>query len=241
MEQSSSISLEIERKEFPRSADGYDPDAVDRHLRAVAQLLDRRADGDASWNLSLAMADEVRRIGESAGTRVQEIVAVSERSGAAILERAEAQANAIVEHAEQSAKTIRRQALEHAEEIGEVAEREAEEAQARAHAQTEELRQAMATASTLLERLGSASALVGELNAVSERIAGPAPEVGTDDDAPVGERTRARRFSSRGATPAGEQQPSETAEESESHPASMWLSRRWLMGEPVRAPAPEDD
>ena len=241
MEQSNAIQFEVERKEFPRSADGYEPAAVDRHLRAVAELLDHRGDGDASWNLSLAMADEVRKIGESAGTRVQEIVAVAERTGGEIVERAEAQASAIVEHAEEAAEMIRRQALEHATQMGEDAEREAQDAHDRARAQAKELRGAMVTASTLLERLGSAGTLEDELNAVSERIAGEAPTVGPGGGtAAGGERTGRPRPSSRGSMPAGEQHAAEAAEESDGHPLSMWLSRRWLMGESLRRPASDE-
>ena len=240
--QSNSDHLEIEHKEFPRSVDGYDCEAVDRHLRAVAELLERRGEVDASWNLSLALADEVRQIGESAGTRVQEIVAVAERTGGEIVEHAEAQANAIVEHAEGSAETIRRQALEHAAQMGEDAERESQEAHDRARAQAKELRQAMATASTLLERLGSAGALEGELNAVSERIAGEAPPADLGDDSAVGgERPGRPRLSYRGAAaPAGEHDPEQTVEESAAHPLSAWLSKRWLMGQPFPPPASDE-
>lgn len=228
MAQSKSIRLEIEHEEFPRSPDGYERSAVDRHLRAVAELVERRADGDASWDLSLAMAEEVRRVGETAGARVQEIVAVAERSGAAIVDHAEAQASAIVERAQESAETIRRRALEHAAAVREGAEREAQEAQARAHAETEQLEQAIADASTLLERLGSAGALVGELSTpTGEASAGAA-----------GRGERVGRFSPDGA--GAEDEPA-SEEDSESRSGSTWLSRRWLMGEPIRRPVSDGD
>ena len=252
MEQSKSIRSEIEHKEFPRSADGYDREAVDSHLRAVAELLDRHVEGDASWKLSVAMADEVRRIGESAGTRVQEIVDVAERTAgeiveqaearaseiveqakaraSATVERAEGQASATVEAAEESAGTIRRDALEDAERVGEAVEQVAQEARERAHAQTEELRQAMATASTLLERLGSAGALEGELNAVSERITGEAPRAGVaeahaGEAEEGGERIGPPRSSYRGAAPATERDAAAATEESKPRPVSVWFSK----------------
>jgi len=241
LEQSKSIRSEIEHKEFPRSADGYDREAVDSHLRAVAELLDRHVEGDASWKLSVAMADEVRRIGESAGTRVQEIVDVAERTAgeiveqakaraSATVERAEGQASATVEAAEESAGTIRRDALEDAERVGEAAEQVAQEARERAHAQTEELRQAMATASTLLERLGSAGALEGELNAVSERISGEAPRAGVaeahaGEAEEGGERIGPPRSSYRGAAPATERDAAAATEESKPRPVSVWFSK----------------
>ena len=246
MEQKS-IRSEIEHKEFPRAQDGYDREAVDRHLRAVAELLDRRAEGDASWRLSVAMADEVRRIGESAGTRVQEIVAVAEQSAQEIVERAESQASAIVEQAqaqanasaeaaEESADTIRRRALEDAARMRDEVEHEAQEARDRTHAQTDELRQAMATASTLLERLGSAGALAGELDAVSEPISGAPAQVDQGDAGEDRRQPRPPRTSYRDAGPATEPDTAAATEESNARPASVWFSK---LGRKRNAPTDE--
>lgn len=206
MEETRLTRTEIERPDFPRSADGYDREAVDRHLRRVAELLAQPDDAEASWKLSIAMAAEVRSIGESAAARVEEIVGVAERSAAEIVRRAEQQAAATLEGAEESATTIRRQALEDAARAAEEAEREALAAQKRAEAQAAELREAIATASALLERLGSASTLARDFQAISERMgAAQAPQVGPDDEE---------------SEPAGDEE-----EDEKPRPVSVWFSR----------------
>ncbi len=69
----------IEREDFPRAADGLDPEAVAEHLRAVADAL-----------------EELRRAGApSSGERVRAIVDAAERSAAELEAAARADAERI--------------------------------------------------------------------------------------------------------------------------------------------------
>jgi len=137
----------IERRDFPIGRRGYDPDAVDAHLRALAgefEELQRQAAGGGR-DISLA---------SSAGTQVQ----------------------TILEAAEAAAAEIERQAHEGAREVREAAnldaERTREEALERARAHVAGVAQA---AAVLLERVGSmdgeVSALVESLRAGASRLA----------------------------------------------------------------------
>jgi cell division septum initiation protein DivIVA len=72
----------IERRDFPQAKRGYEPEAVDRHMRAVA---------DAVESLK-ARAERPVTAGEVAAERVQAIVSAAEASAREIEERAKAEA-----------------------------------------------------------------------------------------------------------------------------------------------------
>ncbi|HEX4011043.1 MAG TPA: hypothetical protein VHX62_13585 [Solirubrobacteraceae bacterium] len=97
----------IEKNDFPVGARGYDPEAVDAHLSALAEEVDefkrnarRRADTLAS----------------SAGDQVRAIVEAAERSAADIQRQAEDEAQEIRQEAASEAGSTREQATEHARE-----------------------------------------------------------------------------------------------------------------------------
>jgi ABC-type transporter Mla subunit MlaD len=125
----------IERRDFPIARRGYEPAAVDAHLRALAGEIEQlqRELSDGGGQTSLA---------SSAGTQVQSILAAAE-AAAAELER----------EAADSARTTREQADRDA-----VRTREEAIAQARAHVAAV----AQATA-VLLERVSAMDAQVGAL------------------------------------------------------------------------------
>ena len=137
----------IERKDFPIGRRGYDPDAVDNHLRALAGEFEeiQRAAAHGSPDLSLA---------SSAATQVQ-----------SILEAAEATAADIEHNALEEARSVR-------EEADRDADRNREESLERARAHVAAVEQA---AAGLLERVGSmeseVGALVESLRAGARRLA----------------------------------------------------------------------
>jgi hypothetical protein len=138
----------IERRDFPIARRGYEPAAVDAHLRALAgeiEALEReRSSGGGESSLAA-----------TAGTQVQSILAAAEAAAAEIEQQARDSASATREQAERDAASTRENAI----------------AQARAHVAAV----AQATA-VLLERVGSmdgeVSALVESLRAGAGRLAG---------------------------------------------------------------------
>jgi len=137
----------IERRDFPVGRRGYDPIAVDAHLRALAAEFEelQRAVTGGSADVSLA---------STAGNQVQ----------------------GIIEAAETAAGEIERHALDSARQMREAADHEAErtraEAVEKARAQVAAVAQ---VAATLLERVasmdGEVSALVESLRAGAARLA----------------------------------------------------------------------
>ncbi len=146
----------IERRDFPIARRGYDPAAVDAHLRLLANEIEdlQRELTDGGQESSLA---------STAGTQVQSILAAAEAAAADIERQALADAASAREDADADAARTREQAIE----------------QARAHvaAVTE------ATA-VLLERVGSMDgqvhALVESLRAGAGRLADDLAAVDTN-------------------------------------------------------------
>ncbi|HEY3759716.1 MAG TPA: DivIVA domain-containing protein [Solirubrobacteraceae bacterium] len=146
----------IERRDFPIARRGYDPAAVDAHLRALAgdvqELRERPEPGRASETLGSAAASQVQGILEAAETT------------AADIER-----NAI-----EDATQMRQEAAEDAE-------RTRTEAVQRAQAHVAAVAQATAV---LLERVaamdGEVGALVGSLQAGAGRLASDLASVETN-------------------------------------------------------------
>jgi F0F1-type ATP synthase membrane subunit b/b' len=125
----------IERRDFPIARRGYEPAAVDAHLRALAgeieQLQRELSDGGAQTSLA-----------STAGTQVQSILAAAEATAAELERDAADDARTTREQADRDAARTREEAI----------------AQARAHVAAV----AEATA-ILLERVGSMDAQVGAL------------------------------------------------------------------------------
>jgi hypothetical protein len=137
----------IERRDFPIARRGYEPAAVDAHLRALASEIEalERERSPGGGESSLAA---------SAGTQVQSILAAAEAAAAEIEQQARESAASTREQAERDAASTREEAI----------------AQARAHVAAV----AQAT-SVLLERVGTmdgeVSALVESLRAGAGRLA----------------------------------------------------------------------
>ena len=145
----------IERRDFPIGRRGYDPAAVDAHLRALAneiEALQRARIGGAEPSLASA-----------AGTQVQGILAAAETAAADIESQALQSARTTREDADRDAQRTREDAIK----------------QARAHVAA-----VAQAASVLLERVssmdGEVSALVESLRAGASRLAGDLSAVETN-------------------------------------------------------------
>jgi DivIVA domain-containing protein len=136
----------IERRDFPVSRRGYDPAAVDAHLRSLASEFEELQRSARAGETSLA---------STAGTHVQSIIEAAETAAAEIESQALEHARSVREAADRDAERTREQAVE----------------QARAHAAAVE----RATAG-LLARVDSMDGEVGELveslRASAGRLAG---------------------------------------------------------------------
>jgi hypothetical protein len=138
----------IERRDFPIGRRGYDPVAVDAHLRGLA-----------------AQFEELQRAALSGGADVS------------LASAASSHVQSIIQAAETAAAEIERQALEAARQVREAADRDAEltrqEAIEKARGQVSAV---AAVASSLLQRVGSmdgeVNGLVESLRAGASRLAG---------------------------------------------------------------------
>jgi DivIVA domain-containing protein len=136
----------IERRDFPIGRRGYDPAAVDAHLRELsAEVEGLQRSAASGGDMSLA---------SSAGSQVQ----------------------SILEAAETAAGEIERQALENARQVREAADRDAEQTRAEAVEKARAHVAGVANvAATLLERVGSmdgeVTALVESLRSGASRLA----------------------------------------------------------------------
>jgi DivIVA domain-containing protein len=85
---------DIERRDFPIGRRGYEPEAVDAHLRRVADEVEevRRTDRPSTASLASAAADQVRSIVEAAETTAADIKRQADDEAAGT--RAHAQADA---------------------------------------------------------------------------------------------------------------------------------------------------
>jgi DivIVA domain-containing protein len=179
----------IEKKDFPIGRRGYDPDAVDAHLSAVANEIDelKRSSRRRSETLASAASEQVRAIVEAAETSASDIQRQAEEDAAEI--RSEAAGEA---------KTTREQATDQARQyVGKVSESTAVMLQ-RLDAMESEL-------SALIESLRTGS---NRLNADLQLLEGNLTEV-TEAVAP---RPRFERESASPEPPSEREEPALTDE-----------------------------
>jgi cell division septum initiation protein DivIVA len=104
----------IEKKDFPIGRRGYDPDAVDNHLTALAEEVDE---------LKRSARRRTETLASSASEQVRAIVEAAETSAADIQRQAEDEAREIRGEASSEAQRTREQATEQAREyVGRVSE-----------------------------------------------------------------------------------------------------------------------
>ena len=110
---------EIVRSDFPTARKGYDPTAVDAHLREVAEQVEQ-ADRPAS--LADVASQKVASIVEAAEAKAKEIEADARREADELLSNARDQARDQLERAQRSVANLIGQADELRERIGEMAQ-----------------------------------------------------------------------------------------------------------------------
>jgi DivIVA domain-containing protein len=96
----------IERKDFPVGRRGYDPDAVDAHLKGLADELDefKRSARRKSETLASSASDQVRAIVEAAETSAADIQRQAEDEAKEIRDEAASEAQTTREHATEQAR-----------------------------------------------------------------------------------------------------------------------------------------
>jgi DivIVA domain-containing protein len=96
----------IEKKDFPIGRRGYDPDAVDAHLSALADEIDelKRTSRRRSETLASAASDQVRAIVEAAETSASDIQRQAEEDAAEIRAEAAGEASTTREQATDQAR-----------------------------------------------------------------------------------------------------------------------------------------
>ncbi|HEX5224325.1 MAG TPA: hypothetical protein VFW29_04250 [Solirubrobacteraceae bacterium] len=146
----------VERKDFPIARRGYDPVAVDAHLRTLAVQIEELQRKVLSGGTDASLAS-------STGMHVQTIVEAAEQAASEIERQAFDNARHVREAADNDAESIRREALD----------------KARAHVTA-----VAQVANTLLERVGGMDtevrALVDSLRAGAGRLAGDLSAVETN-------------------------------------------------------------
>ena len=103
----------IEKKDFPIGRRGYDPDAVDAHLSALADEIDelRRSSRRRTETLASAASDQVRAIVEAAENSAAEIQRQAEEEAREIRAEAADEAKATREQATAPGARVRRQGV----------------------------------------------------------------------------------------------------------------------------------
>ncbi len=96
----------IEKKDFPIGRRGYDPDAVDAHLKLLADEIDelKRSARRRSESLAAAASEQVRSIVEAAETTAADIQRQAEDEARDIKAEASNEADATREHATSEAR-----------------------------------------------------------------------------------------------------------------------------------------
>ncbi len=100
----------IEKKDFPIGRRGYDPDAVDAHLSALA---------DEITEFKLSSRRRTDTLASSASDHVRAIVEAAESSAAEIQREAETEAREMLEEATSEAKVTRNEAREYVSKVSE--------------------------------------------------------------------------------------------------------------------------
>jgi DivIVA domain-containing protein len=96
----------IEKKDFPIGRRGYDPDAVDTHLRSLADEIDelKRSSRRRSETLASAASEQVRAIVEAAESSAAEITRQAEDDAREIRQEADTEARSRREEADSQAR-----------------------------------------------------------------------------------------------------------------------------------------
>jgi len=111
---------DIERRDFPIARRGYEPDAVDAHLRSLADRLDEQ--GATAASLAGAASEQVRAIVTAAEASAAEIRATADEEARLTRDRAATEAQAHLARVEEAAKAMLQRADEMEGELGKLVE-----------------------------------------------------------------------------------------------------------------------
>ena len=174
---------DIERSDFATVRRGYDPGAVDSHLRQVAAAVEELEDRVEE------LSARPEKLSHAANERLRRILEAAEASAAEVTDEAGSQARFLIADAQREAKTMREDAERRARERDTETESESEERLSRVDRRTAEL---MARADALdaefdqlLERMRGAAA------AAVETLRGDAAGLREELDELPGESVRA--------------------------------------------------
>ncbi len=209
----------IEKKDFPIGRRGYDPDAVDSHLSALADEIDelKRSARRRSESLAAAASEQVRSIVEAAETTAADIQRQAEDEARDIRAEASSEAESTREHATSEARDY----------VGKVSESTSGMLE-RIDAMENELNALIESLRTGSNRLtADLQLLEGNLAAVKNAVV-PRPQFEPEQGAGVSQPPAAAPSA---AAAAGE--PGELPEPAEPLPSRS--SSRW--GWPARRPA----
>jgi cell division septum initiation protein DivIVA len=192
----------IQKQDFPVGDGGYDRDAVDGHLRALADQVEELQRSSTARSQSLA---------DTASDRIRAIVEGAETSAVEIQRHAAEDADRIRADAGNDAAAIRQQAKDQAHaDVGKVNESTAE-MMSRLEAMKGELNALFESLRTGSERLKSElDQLEGHMGQVREATGAPEPGVGHPSDAHASEQ----------ADPIAPEEHSELVEEGALHAAA---------------------
>jgi DivIVA domain-containing protein len=222
----------IERRDFPVSRRGYDPAAVDAHLRDLAAEFEQLRRAASGGDTSLA---------STAGTQVQSIIQAAETAAAEIGSHAQEHARSVRGAADRDAERTRAEAIERARAHNAAVERAAAALLERVHAMDAELGTLLETlragAGRLEGDLGALERGMGELyDAAAGRVMAPAePGAATEANAD-GEPSRSQAPASAPATRTAGEPP--TPEPAAPAPPKPVAPERPAPEQPATAPAP---
>jgi DivIVA domain-containing protein len=109
---------EIVRRDFPRVRKGYDPGAVDAHLRAVAERVEKGGAGEAGASLAVTTGQEVAGILAAAEQKAAEIEQDARARAEQIVAEARTEAELQVQVAQQGVAALVSQAAELRQTLG---------------------------------------------------------------------------------------------------------------------------
>jgi DivIVA domain-containing protein len=170
---------DIQKRDFPIARRGYDPDAVDAHLRAVADEIDEtQRRGPSAASLASAASEQVKSIVEAAETTATDIRRQAEEEASMTRQRATTEAD-------KARADAAAQAQSH---VGQVEEATKVMLQ-RVDAMESELGALMESLRTGANRLTADLTLLrgnmGELRTTTVGAEGPAAEAALDEEAAV--------------------------------------------------------
>ena len=207
----------IERRDFPAIRRGYDPTAVDRHLREVADsveelqnlLAQHQRSTPTDPSLSSAVGEQVRMIVEAAERGAIELQSQANERAREIAERADAETETRVARAEEATDEMLRRAEALEAELGSLGDnlRVAGEAVTGLHSQAGPLRAELESVRGALDDLRGAAGVpeydTGEIERLAEEDTQTHEAVLLDAEVVEIERVETAPTSPRGTGPSG--------------------------------------